>query len=140
LSEVFTSPTTTCWPNFHPIDPPSVPTRHPVHLSPVSTFIQGAKDGQFGYVVSSIANHWGVIVGGANRFLYHLVFEEQANAASDSNPDSLTGRTMAVKFRCTDWDSSRESPLSTKYVGDTRFSHEEILGIGRHLKIVYIYQ
>lgn len=101
-----------------------------VHLSPVSTFIQGAKDGDFGYVVSSIAKHWGVLVGDSQKYLYHLVFEDPADCRSDSNPDSLTGRVRAVKFNSTNWDSSRNNPSSTKRVGVTRYSPFELLQIG----------
>jgi len=108
----------------------STPPLHPVHLSPVSTFIQGAKDGPFGYIVSSIAKHWGVIVGDSEKFLYHLVFDDRADAVSDANPDSVTGRVRTVKFSCIDWDPSKELPVSTKRVGDTRFSPTDLLRIG----------
>src|SRR5215471_15395773 len=57
----------------------STPFIASVHLSPVSTFIQGAKDGEFGYVVSSIAKHWGVLVGDSQKYLYHLVFQDLAD-------------------------------------------------------------
>jgi len=102
----------------------------PVHLSPVSTFIHGAKDGRLGYVVSSMAKHWGVIVGDEAKFLYHLVFEDREDAISDSNPDSLTGRKRAVKFEALSLDRSKRLPLSTNRVGDTRLSAEELLILG----------
>ena len=101
-----------------------------VHLSPVSTFIHGAKDNSFGYLVSSLARHWGVIVGDSEKFLYHLVFENQADVPSNANPDSLTGKVRTVKFNCTDWDSSRSRPSSEVYVGKTRYSPYELLRIG----------
>jgi hypothetical protein len=101
-----------------------------VHLSPVSTFVFGAKDRPFGYFVSSLARHWGVIVGDSDKFLYHLVFENQADVPSNTNPDSLTGKVRAVQFNCTDWDSSRSRPPSEVYAGKTRYSPYELLGIG----------
>ena len=124
---------------FSEIAPPSVPTVtavHPVHLSPVSTFIQGSKDGRFGYIVSSIAKHWGVLVGDSEKFLYHLVFEDQADAVSHANPNSLTGRVRAVKFSSTDWDPSRDVSSSATKVGDTRYSPTELLRIGNVYRIV----
>ena len=103
----------------------------PVHLSPVSTFIHGAKDGRLGYVVSSMAKHWGVIVGDEVKVLYHLVFVDEADGISDANPDSLTGRTRAVQLDATYWNPSRRLPPSMEHVGDTRFSNEQLIKIGR---------
>jgi len=109
---------------------PSSKALRPVRLSPVSTFIQGAKDGRLGYVVSSIAKHWGVVVGDEAKFLYHLVFDDREDAVSDANPDSLTGRKRPVKFEALSWDSSKAPPSSTKRVGDTRLSTDELLILG----------
>ena len=81
-----------------------------VLLSSVSTFTVGAKDTSFGYLVSSIAEHWGVLVGDEQKFLYHLVFQNPVDIPSNANPDSLTGKTRAVKFDVTRWDSSRTQP------------------------------
>ena len=102
-----------------------------VRLWPVSTFILGAKEGRLGYVVSSVAKHWGVIVGDEEKFLYHLVFEDQADAFCDVNPDSLTGRKRAVKFNALLWDPPKDLSSSTKRVGDTRFSTDELVKLGR---------
>jgi len=80
----------------------SVTTGSPVRLSRVSTFIMGAKDDRysFGYIVSSIGSHWGVVVGdGEDVFLYHLIFENRADIASDANPDSITGKVRAVTVK-----------------------------------------
>ena len=126
--------------NCSSVVPPPVQTLNPVCLSPVSTFIQGAKDGRFGYIVSSIAKHWGVIVGDSEQTLYHLVFEDQADAVSNTKPDSLSGRVRAVKFSSIDWDPSRASPSSLKYVGETRFAHNELLRIGKRHQARPIYQ
>jgi hypothetical protein len=109
-------------------DPKSV---RPVRLSPVSTFIQGAKEGQVGYIVSSVAKHWGVIVGDDVKFLYHLVFVDGADAISDANPDSLTGRTRAVKFNALLWEQSRALPSSMEHVGNTRFTTDELVKLGK---------
>jgi hypothetical protein len=106
----------------------------PVHLSPVSTFIQGSKDGSFGYVVSSIAKHWGVLVGDSHKYLYHLVFQDEADVPTNANPDSLTGRVRTVKFDSTYWDPSRSTPSSTMYVGETRYSPFQLLEIGMTLR------
>jgi hypothetical protein len=57
-----------------------------VHLSPVSTFILGAKDKSFGYLVSSIAKHCGVLVGDNQKYLFHLVFQNRADIPSNTNP------------------------------------------------------
>ena len=108
----------------------SVSTPMPVHLSPVSTFIHGAKVGRLGYVVSSMAKHWGVIVGDQVKTLYHLVFVDGRDAISDPNPDSLTGRTRAVQLDAAYWNPSRPLP-PMEHVGDTRFSHEQLIKIGR---------
>ena len=85
-----------------PLALPLTPTLYPDHLSPVLTFIQSSKDGRFDYIVSSIAKHWGIIVGDTEKFLYHLVFKDQVDAVSDANPDSLTGRIRTVKFSAID--------------------------------------
>ena len=99
-----------------------------VHLSPVSTFIHSAKGGfAFGYVVASIVKHWGVFVGDSPKHLYHLVFQNQADARSDSNSESLIG---TVEFDSTYWPPSRSSPPSTMKVGETRYSHNELIKIG----------
>ena len=109
---------------------PTPKALRPVRLSPVSTFIHGAKDGRLGYVVSSIAKHWGVVVGDEVKFLYHLVFEDREDAIGNANPDSLTGRKRAVKFEALSWDSSNAFPSSTKRVGDTRLSTDELVILG----------
>src|SRR5271155_203824 len=80
----------------------SVTTGSPVRLSRVSTFIMGAKDDRysFGYIVSSIGSHWGVVVGeGEDVFFCHLIVENRADIASDANPDSITGKVRAVTVK-----------------------------------------
>jgi len=114
---------------FRSIDAPTPKALRPVRLSPVSTFIHGAKDGRLGYVVSSIAKHWGVVVGDDPKFLYHLVFEDPEDAISNANPDSLTGRNRAVKFEALSWDSNAFRS-STKHVGYTRLSTDELVILG----------
>ena len=112
------------------ISAPAPQSGRSVRLWPVSTFILGAKEGRLGYVVSSVAKHWGVIVGDEEKFLYHLVFEDREDAIGNANPDSLTGRKRAVKFEALSWDSSNAFPSSTKRVGDTRLSTDELVILG----------
>lgn len=100
-----------------------------VHLSPVSTFILGAKDESFGYLVSSIAKHWGVLVGDNEKYLFHLVFQNRADIPSNANPDSLTGKARAVMFDARIWDSSGTQPSSVMYVGDTHYDPFELAEI-----------
>src|SRR5205085_1716136 len=101
-----------------------------VHLSPVSTFILGAKDKSLGYLVSSMAKHWGVLVGDNQKYLFHLVFQNRPDIPSNANPDSLTGKVRAVTFDATNWDSSRTQPSSVMYVGQTRYNPYELAEIG----------
>lgn len=101
-----------------------------VLLSPVSTFILGAKDGRLDYLVSSIAKHWGVLVGDQQKFLCHLVFQNQVDIPSNANPDSLTGKVRAVTFDVTRWDSSRTQPSSAIHVGQTRYTPYQLAEIG----------
>ena len=101
-----------------------------VQFSPVSTFIHSAKDNPFAYLVSSVARHWGVIVGDEVKFLYHLVFENQADVPSNTKPESLTEKVRAVKFNCTIWDGSQIQSPSAVEVGKTRYSTNELVKIG----------
>ena len=48
-------------------------------------FIQSTKGSQFGYLILSIAKHWGVIVGNLEKLFYCLVFEDQPDIVSDAN-------------------------------------------------------
>lgn len=127
------------------VDLPALPqgTRRPsnqVCLSPVSTYIQGSKGGTFGYVVSSIASHWGIVVDhhdARRSLLYHLVFEDPNDAVTDSNPSAAAAATAtaqparAVKFAFSDWDKSRASPDQLKLVGETQYGVVELLQIGK---------
>ena len=77
-------------------DAPMATLGSPVRLSPVSTFVLSGKDDRssYGYVVSSIASHWGVIVGEPGEAsLYHLIFQNRRDIPSNAKPDSLTGKT-----------------------------------------------
>src|SRR5271170_663367 len=106
----------------------SVTTGSPVRLSRVSTFIMRAKDDRysFGYIVSSIGSHWAVVVGdGEDVFLYHLIFENRADIASDANPDSITGKVRAVMFDATLWRPEMTKGASMYYVGKTQYSTRE---------------
>ena len=110
------------------------PTGSPVQLSRVSTYVMGAKGGfTYGYIVSAMGSHWGVVVGGPKRsMLYHLVFYDRADRATDANPDSLTGRVRAVKFDATLWKPEMSEGASMLEVGKTPYSIEELLEIGRN--------
>ena len=105
----------------------------PVRLSPVSTFVLGGKDDRssFGYVVSSIGSHWGVIVGEPEEaFLYHLVFQHRRDIPSDAKPDSLTGKVRGVMLDATLWRDSMTKSTSTYEVGKTHYSPAELVRIG----------
>jgi hypothetical protein len=110
------------------------PTSTPVHLLPVSTFIQDAKGDPIIYVVPPFARHWGVVVGQQNRFLFHLVFRDVVDVPSDTKPDSLTGRVRAVEFVSNSWDPTW-STSSIREVGNTPYSIDKILGIGMTLRL-----
>jgi len=114
----------------------SVATGSPVRLSRVSTYVLATKvaSHSFGYIVSSMASHWGVVVGeGPERTLYHLVFQNRADTASDANPDSITGRVRAVMFDAGLWRSEMGDGASMYDVGKTRYEHRELLRIGTML-------
>ena len=109
------------------------PTGSAVRLSRVSTYVMGAKGGfTYGYIVSSIGSHWGVVVDGPSRpMLYHLIFYDQADRASDANPDSLTGRVRAVKFDAMLWRPQMTDGTSMLEVGKTPYSTDQLIEIGR---------
>ena len=117
-----------------PPESASVVTGSPVRLSRVSTFIMGAKNDRysFGYIVSSIGSHWGVVVGeDEEAFLYHLVFENRQDLVSDANPDSITGKVRAVTFDATLWKPAMTKGASMYNVGKTHYSAYELVRIGR---------
>ena len=94
----------------------------------------GAKDNRysFGYIISSIGSHWGVVVGeGKEAFLYHLIFENRADIATDANPDSITGKVRAVTFDATLWKPAMTKGASMYDVGKTQYSTPELVRIGR---------
>lgn len=114
----------------------TIATGSSVRLERVSTFVKGAKDDRssFGYIVSSIGSHWGVVVGEPEvAFLYHLVFENRADIASDAKPDSITGKVRAVTFDATLWKPAMSRGASMYEVGKTQYSPTELVRIGRQL-------
>ena len=74
----------------------------PVHFSPISSLMEGAKDGRFDYVVSSIANHWDIIADDPEKLFYHPIFEDQVDIVSNTNSGSITDIVRVVRFSCTD--------------------------------------
>ena len=114
----------------------SIAAGSPVRLSRVSTYVLATKvaSHSFGYIVSTMASHWGVVVGdGAERTLYHLVFQNRGDTASDVNPDSITGRVRAVRFDSTRWRSEMGDSASMFDVGQTRYGYPELIRIGTML-------
>ena len=88
-----------------------------------------------GYVVSSIGSHWGVLVNhGNSQFLYHLVFQNRGDAATDMNPNSLTGKIRPIMFNAILWENSETNSISRK-VGHTRYTTDELVKIGELIRL-----
>jgi len=90
----------------------------------------GTKASTFGkVVVPAFAVHWGVVVGPT---IYHLVFQNNADVALDS--DDLSRRGRPIEFTFYRWKHDTAKPLKDfPVVGYTQYNHQQLCDIGDQL-------
>ena len=107
-----------------------VSSPHTIRLAPVRTYIQDGKSfasGVFpGVVAPAFASHWGVLVG---RTLYHLVFQNSADANLALSDSSQEGKPIKLACVLTSKNKISETPI----IGETNYDHETLITVGEAL-------
>ena len=107
-----------------------VSSPHTIRLAPVRTYIQDGKSfasGVFpGVVAPAFASHWGVLVG---RTLYHLVFQNSADASLALSDSSQEGKPIKLACVLTSKNKISETPI----IGETNYDHETLITVGEAL-------
>jgi len=89
----------------------------------------GTKTSTFGnVVVPAFAAHWGVVVGPT---IYHLVFQNNADLALDS--DDLSRRGKPIEFTFYRWKRDTKRINDFPVVGRTQYNHQQLCDIGDEL-------
>jgi hypothetical protein len=120
----------------NPDQVPATPP-YPIQVVPVHTFIVEGHTKDFrltkGFMVPSFASHWGVVVGQPGAYtLYHLVFRRGQESGNNGMTDNIRGPFREVDFHFIQWKEERSASGKKIEVGQTRYSHIELIKIGNN--------